>query len=669
MLFFKYIYSKPGVETEDTKKTNDKKEYSFYRKLKEEAVMCKEFCERIENTTFYVTRKDENYISFICIFNGEIKDIYTIDKYADELVVYLNLDMQLIKKQELTFANLSYELDIAQENEYISNTRETLESHDLRIIPANWFKEKPILLSGNSKEQLLNRCDELVVDDELKNELDRIYQPRLDNSFGVPVHYFLNIGNDADCNKAVKILLESLKVNNRIIRNFYSVVDLTLKSRVSGLGPFDIRKLFKLNMGGVVVIYANYQINDDDIFSDEHMITDMFATGIFKNATNVTTILCCKSKSQEKLFKESLKDLLLIDIKDSTIKNQKAKQYLENYAKSLNIKNVDGLHDMVEEDIPYKPNDLILIFNKWYKNYVKTIQYPQYASISVNETKLETKQETKNAYNELNEMIGLQDIKKTIDDYLNYAKLQKACVDNGVTAKNTCKHMCFVGNPGTAKTTIARYVAQVLKEQGILSKGRLIEVGRSDIVSRYVGGTAPNVKEIFEKALGSVLFIDEAYSLCDGKEGMYGDEAINAIVQEMENKREDVIVIFAGYKKEMQKFLEKNSGLKSRIASIVEFPDYSVEELLSIAKYQASKMDINISKCEDTIKNLISVAKEKDSYFGNGRFVRNILEKARMKQASRLIAEDKLFGENLKIIKPEDFETPQYEVKTKIGFC
>ena len=127
-------------------------------------------------------------------------------------------------------------------------------------------------------------------------------------------------------------------------------------------------------------------------------------------------------------------------------------------------------------------------------------------------------------------------------------------------------HMVFTGNPGTAKTTVARLFARILKENGVLSKGDLIECGRSDLVGKYVGWTAVQVKNMFKKAKGSVLFIDEAYSLCDDRSGSYGDEAINTIVQEMENNRDDMVVIFAGYPKEMNDFLDRNPGLRSRIA-------------------------------------------------------------------------------------------------------
>jgi AAA+ superfamily predicted ATPase len=163
------------------------------------------------------------------------------------------------------------------------------------------------------------------------------------------------------------------------------------------------------------------------------------------------------------------------------------------------------------------------------------------------------------------------------------------------------------------------------------------------------------------------LFIDEAYSLYDGKEGLFGDEAINTIVQEMENQRDDLVVIFAGYKNEMQNFLNRNSGLRSRIAYEIEFEDYSNEELMQIAQKQARDFEINISQCEDKIKDIIELGK-KSKNFGNGRFVRSMMEKARMNQAGRLVREDKLFGEHLIVLKPEDFEIPKVESKICMGF-
>ena len=198
-------------------------------------------------------------------------------------------------------------------------------------------------------------------------------------------------------------------------------------------------------------------------------------------------------------------------------------------------------------------------------------------------------------------------------------------------------HMIFTGNPGTAKTTVARLFAQIMKDNGILSKGDLYEVGRADIVGQYVGQTAPLVKMAFQRAKGSVLFIDEAYALVDDRDGLYGDEAINTIVQEMENNREDTIVIFAGYPDKMEQFLDKNPGLRSRIAFHIPFDDYNEEELLKIAELTAEKSNMHFTdEAKLKLKDLF-VESKKSADFGNGRFVRNVFEKAKMEQANMLV--------------------------------
>ena len=192
--------------------------------------------------------------------------------------------------------------------------------------------------------------------------------------------------------------------------------------------------------------------------------------------------------------------------------------------------------------------------------------------------------------------------------------------------------MVFTGNPGTAKTTVARLFADILRDNKILPEGALIEAGRSDLVGEYVGQTAPKVKSLFRRAKGNVLFIDEAYSLVDGRRGLYGDEAINTLVQEMENNREDTIVILAGYPDKMQQFLDTNPGLTSRIAFHINFDDYTEEELYEILMSMASKSGVRLSDevHEKVIEIFGHACKYKD--FGNGRFVRNIYEQALMNQ-------------------------------------
>ncbi|HAZ91569.1 MAG TPA: hypothetical protein DCX21_06305 [Eubacterium sp.] len=185
-----------------------------------------------------------------------------------------------------------------------------------------------------------------------------------------------------------------------------------------------------------------------------------------------------------------------------------------------------------------------------------------------------------------------------------------------------------------------RACLKILKENGVLSRGHLVEVGRKDLVGQYVGWTAPLVRRRFKEAIGGVLFIDEAYSLVDGRDKSFGDEAINTIVQEMENHRDELIVIFAGYPNEMEEFLESNPGLRSRIAHYVHFDDYSKEELCAIAEHIARGMKLVLDDgAKARIADVMEEARtHKD--FGNGRFVRNVIEKAWQAQKARLIHGD-----------------------------
>ena len=239
-------------------------------------------------------------------------------------------------------------------------------------------------------------------------------------------------------------------------------------------------------------------------------------------------------------------------------------------------------------------------------------------------------------------------------------------------ADHPAMHMVFTGNPGTAKTSVARLFAKIMKENNLLSKGNLIEVGRGDLIGKYVGWTAPTIQKKFKEAKGSVLFIDEAYSLVDDRSGSFGDEAINTIVQEMENHREDVIVIFAGYPDQMGVFLQKNPGLRSRIAFHIPFEDYSSDELCQIAGLIASKKGLKLTKeAERKLLDVFNMAKN-ISDFGNGRYARNVIEQAKISQATRLLSKnfDLMTSEDITTLYAEDIEMPAVPKTSKrqIGF-
>jgi SpoVK/Ycf46/Vps4 family AAA+-type ATPase len=212
-----------------------------------------------------------------------------------------------------------------------------------------------------------------------------------------------------------------------------------------------------------------------------------------------------------------------------------------------------------------------------------------------------------------------------------------------------------------------------MRENGVTSRGQLVEVGRGDLVGKYTGWTAQTVQSKFAEASGGVLFIDEAYSLVDDRNGSFGDEAINTIVQEMENHRADVVVIFAGYPDKMEGFLEKNPGMRSRIAFHVPFADYSSTELCQIAEMLSKKNGMKLEKeALDKLEGVFEAARS-NTDFGNGRYVRNIFEQAKMNQASRLLEKDfdDITSDEITTITAEDIVIP--EVKKgemrRIGFC
>ncbi len=242
---------------------------------------------------------------------------------------------------------------------------------------------------------------------------------------------------------------------------------------------------------------------------------------------------------------------------------------------------------------------------------------------------------------ELDNIVGLTKIKEYIRGLKGYYEIQKRRREEGLKAGELNRHMIFTGNPGTGKTTIARIVSRYLKAIGILSGGQLVEVSRGDLVGRYVGHTAPLVNQVIKSAIGGVLFIDEAYSLYRGDEDSFGLEAIDTLVKGIEDNRDNLVVILAGYSREMEEFLEANSGLKSRFPNIIDFPDYTGEELLAIADITAgSKGYVIDDSARKPLLDFFNATQLNDAReAGNGRLVRNKIEEAILNQSRRLVAE------------------------------
>ena len=239
---------------------------------------------------------------------------------------------------------------------------------------------------------------------------------------------------------------------------------------------------------------------------------------------------------------------------------------------------------------------------------------------------------------EMDDIVGLAKVKEYVMGLEEYYKVQKRRSEEGLKVSELSKHMIFTGNPGTGKTTIARIISKYLKSIGVLTGGQLVEVSRADLVGRYVGHTAPLTNKVIASAIGGVLFIDEAYSLYRGRDDSFGLEAIDTLVKGIEDNRDNLIVILAGYSKEMEQFLTSNSGLKSRFPNVIEFPDYTAEELAEMFRSIAKKSQYTLSAdSEKWLDPFIRVrTKDRDSKFGNGRWVRNLFEAAVSRQAVRV---------------------------------
>lgn len=263
-----------------------------------------------------------------------------------------------------------------------------------------------------------------------------------------------------------------------------------------------------------------------------------------------------------------------------------------------------------------------------------------------------------NPIDELNALIGLSSVKTDISDLTNLVKIQKMRESRGMKTSDFSYHCIFTGNPGTGKTTVARIVAEIYKQLGVLKKGHLIETDRSGLVGEYVGQTAPKTNAIIDKALDGVLFIDEAYSLVQGGQNDYGKEAIATLLKRMEDDRDRLVVILAGYTKEMSEFINSNSGLQSRFNRYIYFPDYSSDELLDIFRFITKKNDCvasdeAITKIKEYIEEIVA---HKDQNFGNARFVRNLFERIITQQANRLTQETNITNEMLSKIEVVDVE-------------
>ncbi len=256
---------------------------------------------------------------------------------------------------------------------------------------------------------------------------------------------------------------------------------------------------------------------------------------------------------------------------------------------------------------------------------------------------------------EFNELIGLKSVKYEINTLINLARINLIRKKNNLKVPELSMHLVFLGNPGTGKTTVARLLSEIYGKLKLLSKGHMLEVTRTDLVGEYVGQTSKKTRDVVEQALGGILFIDEAYAIVADTKEDFGKEAVAELLKQMEDHRDDLVVIVAGYTNEMKKFIEVNPGLKSRFNKYIEFPNYSPDELVDIFKLQLTKNEYVVD--DGVLEKLKSFFESIDrSDFANGRGVRNLFEKMIEAQANRIINIPKLTSEELKTLSEDDLE-------------
>ena len=559
---------------------------------------------------------------------------------------YLMEDVSISRFEEITTSQFAKICEQANRSDYVQDYFRILDATGINCLNNDNFKLSEVICSDKnlSYAAAKSRAAKLLADSTFFEELGRIYSgENAKHFYGQPVHYKIVAGNSKSAQALATLLATALYTNKRLTRrriNFFTNITENCYYEE------DFEGLVRNAAGGVVVIeLSGERVRSGQFAYAYEEVVDFIEENVRRNCRNTLFIfveIVNKPGFSQQLIAKLQNDLHLIELQEGAGNRDEALGYLKNLMENSEMNNVytdEELLAAMGDKLTFRASDIYQVQEKLYSDALKDKSYPAYREVDRIAIKVDAKEG--DAYKELQNLIGLTEQKDLIEQILAAHRVQKMRVEFGLDKQKSSLHMSFTGNPGSAKTTVSRLIASILSKEGVLKSGRFVECGRADLVAKYVGWTAKLVREKFNEARGGVLFIDEAYALSDGEHSTFGDEAIHTIVQEMENHRDDVIVIFAGYPDKMKEFLDRNEGLRSRIAFHINFPDYNADELVEILKLMASKKsykldDEVIAHCKKIFKR---TAGKKD--FGNGRFVRTLLEQASLKHARRIIREHK----------------------------
>ena len=669
MLFYKVegVIANSPAEQDDSRRAHREN----IRRL---SIKSDDFNQKYCRASFYFISDCSDGIMTIGIITDRSENLKeTLNAYMK----HIDIELKDLVVSEITINSIEKLLEFASRHNYISDDGEILERYGLDKITGRWgrgIEYGEDIIEERSKKDIFASAKKYLLHDTFLPELQRIYAGSpVSKLYGHPVHYMIQTDDRDTRREAYKLLIQALHANSRLSSKRYCFLDFKPGKSFS-ITAYDT--LYKICDGGTVVIryFANDDSEDDGFANSERDMIENLCEVAKRYRNQVLTVVCLprECKSAKSLFYENLGTMTIVEIQEEFVADERAVSFLKMLSKEIHVRTDKSLFSKLEAGKGYLAPDLHTIFDEWYNCKLKTSIYPQYKNIAVAKREAVKAVPKGNAYDELQEMVGLSEAKAVIQKALNDYKMQRLYENKGIKQDTPVMHMVFTGNPGTAKTTAARLFARIMKDNGLLSKGQLIEVGRGDLVGKYVGWTAQTVQAKFKAAIGGVLFIDEAYSLVDERSGSFGDEAINTIVQEMENHREDVVVIFAGYPNKMEDFLQKNPGLRSRIAFHVPFVDYTTDELCRIAHLISKRKGLSLDDGAMSKLRVIFDFASKQSDFGNGRYVRNILEQAKMNQASRLLELDfdDITSDEISTIRAVDIVVPELQApqKRKIGF-
>jgi len=502
-------------------------------------------------------------------------------------------------------------------------------------------------------EEWFSRIDKLYIKDESKNLLKKIIEYMRKYNEKIEANYIsFNLQLITNNQETIETILDVLE-QSMILFNYGLSKDYSEVSMYRVKSDEALESLYEDRYGLIFITdLKGYDINDTN-FKDkfDHTFTDLV-----KSYDKTITILGANKKEELDSFFVNMAKLRS-DYFDFIIEGINPdvqdvyNEVLEIASKSVEL--TDDMKVKLLDYIAFTYPKTELSFPEYRKSLCKDIAFNKEIPTYEREKTLEE------IFAELNELVGLQKVKKVLNELVDLMELRNKTKDD-LKIKNVNLHMVFLGNPGTGKTTVARIIAEILYNLKYIQQDKLIEVSSKDLVGEYVGQTAPKTMSVIEKAMGGLLFIDEAYTLAStgGASGnSYNEEAVATLIQAMENYRDKLVVIFAGYTKEMQAFLNTNSGIVSRIGYTLEFDDYTTDELIQIFDGMMKKSGFTVSKeAVEKLRGVIEEYRDTEN-FGNARFVRNVYEKSIIKHASN--TKNKTSKKALKTISAEDISTDE----------